>query len=94
MAVEPGAGDDAAEAAELRRLRWRARRGLLENDLLIGRFLDRQGGNLDAAQKQALLLLLELPDAELLDLLLSRTEPVAALDSPGLRALLARMRTA
>jgi len=94
MAVEPVAGGEANDAAELRRLRWRARRGLLENDLLIGRFLDRQAVYLDAAQKQALLKLLELPDVELLDLLLARSEPVAALDSPELRALLARMRTA
>jgi len=93
MAVEPVAGE-AAAAAELRRLRWRARRGLLENDLLIGRFLDRHGVNLDAAQKLALLKLLELPDTELLDLLLARSEPAAPLDGPELQALLALMRTA
>jgi antitoxin CptB len=80
--------DDAA----LRRLRWRARRGLLENDLLIGRFLDRHGKTLDAAQNRALLKLLELPDTELLDLLLARTEPGPLLATDEVRALLARLR--
>ena len=89
----PGDGPPA-EPVELRRLRWRARRGLLENDLLIGRFLDRHGRTLDAAQNRALSKLLELPDTELLDLLLGRTEPVPPLDSPDVRGLLDRMRAA
>jgi antitoxin CptB len=84
----------ATEPVELRRLRWRARRGLLENDLLIGRFLDRHGRTLDAAQNRALMKLLELPDNELLDLLLARTEPEPPLDSADVRALLARLRSA
>ena len=95
------AGNDAARArtgigdsVELRRLRWRARRGLLENDLLLGRFLDRHGTTLDAAQNRALSKLLELPDTELLDLLLARTEPAPPLDSPELRALLVKLRAA
>ena len=95
--ADPESSDDTAPAADeaaLRRLRWRARRGLLENDLLIGRFLDRHGTTLDAAQKQTLLKLLELPDTELLDLLLGRTEPVPPLDSPDVRGLLERMRAA
>lgn len=90
----PRADDPGAEPVELRRLRWRARRGLLENDLLIGRFLDRHGRTLDAAQNRALSKLLELPDTELLDLLLGRTEPVPPLDSPDVRGLLDRMRAA
>ena len=90
----PEQGGLPGEPVELRRLRWRARRGLLENDLLIGRFLDLQGRTLDAAQNRALLKLLELPDTELLDLLLGRTEPVPPLDCPDVRGLLERMRAA
>jgi len=86
--------DPGPEPEDLRRLRWRARRGLLENDLLIGRFLDRHGRTLDAAQKQALLKLLELPDTELLDLLLARAEAVPPLDGPDVQALLDRLRAA
>ena len=74
-----------------RRLRWRARRGLLENDLIISRFLDRHEPELDQAQVAALMRLLELPDNELLDLLLARREPAAPLDADGAR-LLAKLR--
>jgi antitoxin CptB len=89
-----GGGADGLEPVELRRLRWRARRGLLENDLLLGRFLDRQGRTLDAAQNAALLKLLELPDTELLDLLLARREPESPLDNGEVRDLLTRIRAA
>ncbi|MCK6429294.1 MAG: succinate dehydrogenase assembly factor 2 [Aquabacterium sp.] len=79
---------------ERRRLRWRARRGLLENDILIGRFLDREGARLDAEDLRALEVLLALPDNDLLDLLLARKDPAGALDDNRVRALLARMRAA
>jgi len=78
---------------ERRRLRWRARRGLLENDLLIGRFLDRYEGELQAADVAAMKQLLDLPDNDLLDLLLSRKEPAAELDTIPIRKLLARIRS-
>jgi antitoxin CptB len=76
-----------------RRLRWRARRGLLENDLILSRFFERNGA-LDAADVSALDTLLDLPDNELLDLLLERKEPDARLDRPDIQSLLARLRAA
>jgi antitoxin CptB len=79
---------------ELRRLRWRARRGLLENDLILGRYFDRESGRIGAEEAGALEALLELPDNELLDLLLARKEPWGALDNNSVRALLTRLRTA
>ena len=78
---------------ELRRLRWRARRGLLENDLLLGRFLDRYANGLGPEEVRAMEALLELPDNELLDLLLARKDPAGALDDNAVRALLNRLRT-
>jgi antitoxin CptB len=87
-------GGYAIGEIELRRLRWRARRGLLENDLILGRFLDRHGDQLGADEALALDALLELPDNELLDLLLARKEPGGALDDNFVRALLSRLRTA
>jgi antitoxin CptB len=88
----PGAVADGAKAAEeLRRLRWRARRGLLENDLLIGRFLERQGDALNARDIEALGLLLDLPDPVLFEMLLGRLEPVGELDCPAVRNLLSRL---
>jgi antitoxin CptB len=53
---------------ELRRLRWRCRRGLLENDLVLARFLDRHGTTLGTEDLAALDRLLALPDPELWDL--------------------------
>ena len=53
------------EDVELRRLRWRCRRGLLENDLVLRRFLDRHGSSLDPDRRGALGELLALPDPEL-----------------------------
>jgi antitoxin CptB len=59
----------------LSKLRWRCRRGLLENDLFIERFFMRQKGQLTEGQAQGLLVLMDLSDNDLLDLLLARMEP-------------------
>jgi antitoxin CptB len=80
-------------AEALRRLRWRARRGLLENDLLIGRFLERHADALDAADAAHLALLLDLSDTDLLELLLGRRQPAGDLDIPAVRNLLTRLRS-
>jgi antitoxin CptB len=77
---------------ERRRLRWRARRGMLENDLIISRFLDREGDRLDVTDVLALEALLDLPDNELIDLLLARKDPQGGLDNNAVRNLLQRMR--
>ena len=61
-------------AADLRRLRWRCRRGLLENDLMLARFLERHAAGLDEARLAALNVLLEYGDNELWDLLSGRAE--------------------
>jgi len=79
--------------AALRRLRWRARRGLLENDLLIGRFLDRRGEGLQPDGAAALALLLDLSEADLLDLLLERRQLTGELDAPAVRDILAGLRS-
>ncbi len=89
-----GAGNAGDEQAALRRLRWRARRGLLENDLLLARFLERQAGELGPEALEALAALLDLPDGELLDLLLGRQGAQGALDRPAVHDLLVRLRAA
>lgn len=80
------------DARALGKLRWRCRRGLLENDLLIERFFARHGAGLTVAQADALTRLIDLSDNDLLDLLLRRTEPQGALDVPDVHALLTLMR--
>ncbi len=61
-------------AADLRRLRWRCRRGLLENDLMLARFLERRAADLDDARLAALNTLLQFGDNDLWDLLSERVE--------------------
>jgi len=79
---------------EWRRLQWRARRGLLENDLILERFFRGEGKTLNRPDAVALGLLLELGDNELLDLLLERAEPAAPLNTEDVKTLLARLRAA
>ena len=54
-------------------LRWRCRRGLLENDLFVERFFQRHAHSLTHFQARGLTLLMDLSDNDLLDLLLGRT---------------------
>ena len=58
----------------LSKLRWRCRRGLLENDLFIERFFGRHETRLTVGQARGLYTLMDLADNDLLDLLLRRTE--------------------
>lgn len=81
-----------APADQVRRLRWRARRGLLENDIIIDRFFSRWSEGLDAADHHGLALLLDLTDNDLMDLLLARQEPEGHLDTPEVRGVLYKLR--
>lgn len=60
---------------ELKRLRWHCRRGTLENDLVLERFLDRYGAGLSEARLKAFRRLLDYADNELWDLVSRRREP-------------------
>jgi antitoxin CptB len=59
--------------AGLNRLRWRCRRGLLENDLFIQKFFQRHGNNLTVGNARAMYEIMRLTDNDLLDILLGRT---------------------
>ncbi|OGA51020.1 MAG: hypothetical protein A3F74_17270 [Betaproteobacteria bacterium RIFCSPLOWO2_12_FULL_62_58] len=63
---------------DLDRIRWQCRRGLLELDLVLAAFLERQLDRLDAQQLEIFKELLEQPDNNLLDLVMGRVEPVDA----------------
>jgi len=63
------------DAIELSRMRWRCRRGMLENDLILTRFLDAHAETISAADIAALDRLLDLADGELWDLIAGRSEP-------------------
>jgi antitoxin CptB len=59
----------------LNRIRWRCRRGMLENDLVLARFLDVRGALLTDDEVAMLDRLLDFPDNELWDLIAGRREP-------------------
>jgi antitoxin CptB len=83
-----------SDPAKRARLRWRARRGLLENDLIVTRFLDAHEASLTDEEVDAFSRLMELSDNDLMDLLLARKEPEGEADQSHVRALLARLREA
>ena len=74
----------------LERLKWRSRRGLLELDLVFDRFWKDSGATLAYTDLQAMERLLELPDNDLLDLVMGRAE----IADEQLRGLVGRLRTA
>ena len=78
------------DATELNRLRWRCRRGMLENDLILTRFLDARGSAISAEDLAALDRLLDLSDDELWDLIAGRSEPA----DPGLLPVVEQLRAA
>ena len=66
------------------RLKWQCRRGLLELDLILERFLDKHPADRDIAA------LLDLPDNDLLDIAMGRSEQY----DPKLKDVVARLRAA
>jgi succinate dehydrogenase flavin-adding protein (antitoxin of CptAB toxin-antitoxin module) len=56
------------------RLRWRSRRGLLELDIILERFWKNAGDDLSETDAAALERLLQLPDNDLLDLVMGRAQ--------------------
>ncbi len=77
----------------LSKLKWRCRRGLLENDLFISRFFGRYESTLTVGQADAMSALMDLSDPDLLDLLLCKREPDAALARAPVIELLRMLRT-
>jgi antitoxin CptB len=84
--------DSEIDPRALSRLRWRCRRGMLENDLLIERFFAKHGDALTRSQASAMESLMALSDNDLLDLLLARTEPEGPLARPDVIELLSLLR--
>ncbi len=84
-------GERAIDDRALSKLRWRCRRGLLENDLLIERLFKRPG-RVTQAEANGLTLLMQLADNDLLDLFLGRQKPTANLDRPEVHQVLEAVR--
>ena len=61
----------------LSKLRWRCRRGLLENDLFIERFFNRYAPVMTVGQARGMYVLMDLSDNDLMDLFMKR-KPLGA----------------
>ena len=84
-----------SEDKSVERVRWRCRRGLLELDIVLGRFVERHYAALDQAARGAFDLLLDMPDTELWDMITGK--PVAGCGAqlrPECGAVLELIRTA
>ena len=86
-------GDELIGQGALNKLKWRCRRGLLENDILIERFFARHGTGITVTQAQALSRLMDLEDNDLLDLLLRRREPEGDMKTSEVTQVLEMLRT-
>jgi antitoxin CptB len=86
------------DTATLNRLKWTARRGLLENDIVLERFFQRYSAEMTQDTVDGLHALLALGDNELLDLTMARTELDAAMFPadvlPHVTTVLAQLRSA
>lgn len=88
--------DPRIDERSLSKLKWRCRRGLLENDLFIERFFQQHEASLTVRQAAGLAALMELSDNDLLDLNLGR-KPLAdvapEMDREEVREVLKMLRT-
>ncbi len=72
---------------DLSRLRWRCRRGFLENDLVLERLLSARGNQFTDDEHTQLKTLLELDDNALWDIIAGRTNEFPADTSPMVQTL-------
>ena len=72
----------------LSKLRWRTRRGLLENDLFIERFFTRHESRLTVGHARGIYVLMDLADNDLMDLFLQRKTLPPEIASPEVREVL------
>ncbi len=87
--------DDKLGERALSKLRWRCRRGLLENDIFIERFFNRFENSLTIRQANGLGILMDLSDNDLLDLLLARkslAQSQPEIDQPDVRNVLTMLK--
>jgi len=75
---------------EIERLRWQCRRGMLELDLLLNRFLEIAYASLSTQQRIEFVRLLGYQDQIIYDWLMSQAVPA----DPALRDLVARIQAA
>jgi antitoxin CptB len=72
----------------LSKLRWRCRRGLLENDLFIERFFNRYAPQMTVGQARGMYILMDLSDNDLMDLFMKRKPLGAEIESEEVNEVL------
>jgi len=75
--------------ADHERLRWRCRRGLLELDLVLERFLERHAAGMTDAEAASLARLLDYPDNDLWEVVSGRSEQY----DPALEGIVWKLRS-
>ena len=83
---------ELVDERSLSKLRWRCRRGLLENDLFIERFFARHADTLTVRQARGMTQLMDLSDHDLMDLLMGRKQPEGETDTPEAQDVLKMLR--
>ena len=86
------ADDALLDERDVAILRWRSRRGLVENDLFIEQFFATYGSQLTRRHATGLSALMDLADNDLMDLFLRRKEPEGQLDTQEVREVLEMVR--
>jgi antitoxin CptB len=79
-------------SAALSKLRWRCRRGLLENDLFIERFFNRHAPDMTVGHARSMYALMELADNDLLDVFLGRPHSQAIAQQEDVKELLSLIK--
>ena len=76
------------ESERVRRLRWQCRRGMLELDVVLSRFLEQGYGILSEKEQAAFEEMLELQDQIIYDWIMDQATP----DAAEMRALVRKIR--
>ncbi|AGX88523.1 succinate dehydrogenase assembly factor 2 [Candidatus Symbiobacter mobilis] len=87
--------DALLDASLFGKLRWRCRRGMLENDFFLERFFHQYAATLTVRQAECLQELMALADSDLLDVFLGRVKignVDPAMDRADMHALLALLQ--
>jgi antitoxin CptB len=77
-AGSPNPRSTILDPVSLERVRWRCRRGLLELDIVLGRFIEQRYPAMNNEQRFVFDELLDMPDTELWDVITGKKEPTHA----------------
>ena len=92
--TDAAAADALLDLRGMSKLKWRCRRGLLENDLFIERFFARHESGLTVRQAQALGVVMDLSDNDLARSVARSQVPEGPLAEPEVLQVLEMLRNA